>query len=249
MPARYLGASLLHLPDESGNHNKYVVAPFMELQAIKKERNLELPDEQEIFEAYLDKAAFEASSLRTQIRTCKACDLHGAGKKPLPGGGYPLADLFLLKGQAGEFESAEGTAFAGETMEALRKAFDKLDLEASHIYGTNAVKCYRKGRRATENHVKACLSHLRLEIAICEPRIILAMGPIACHALMALGDSLEQIEFRPGSVFGMMPDLQVVVTSDFEKALNDVDSKRRFWKDLQLTKEIVDKRIAREQEN
>ncbi len=207
-----------------------------------------LPDEQEIFEAYLDKAAFESSSLRKRIHGCRACDLHGAGKKPVPGGGYPLADLFLLKGRAGEFEVAGDTAFAGETMEALRKAFDRLELDISHVYGTNAVKCRGKGR-AAENHIEPCRSHLRLEIGICEPRIILAMGPVACYALGGLGDGLEKIEFRPGSVYQMTPDLQVVVTCDFEEALSDESSKRTFWNDLRLTKEIIDKRTGREHRN
>ncbi len=210
---------------------------------------MEFPDEREIFEAYLDKAASEAASLATQIQSCKRCNLHKIGKRPISGAGYPLADLFLLKGQVSESEYSEGVTFAGKIIEALRKAFEKLELEISFVYGTNAVKCYGKGKELEKSELKVCLSYLKEEIAICEPRVILAMGSIACYVLKMLGDSLEEIEYKPGGIFKLRPDLQVVVTCDLEKALSDENLKRRFWKDLQLAKALIDKEIAKEQEN
>lgn len=210
---------------------------------------MELSDEREIFEAYLDKAASEASSLATQVQSCKRCRLHEIGKRPLPGTGYPLADLFLLKDQVSESEYSEGAAFSGRIIEVLRKAFEKLELEISFVYGTNAVKCYAKDEKISANEVKVCLPYLKDEIAICEPRVILAMGPIACCALKIMGKSLEKIEYKPGGIFKLRPDLQVIATCELEKALSDEDLKRRFWKDLQLAKALIDKEIAKEREN
>ncbi len=210
---------------------------------------MELPDERETFEAYLEKAVSEASLLAKQVQRCRRCNLHKMGKQPLSGAGYPLADFFLLKAQVSDSELEQGVAFAGTIAEVLRKAFEKLDLDISFVYATNAMKCCEETQKVSKNQVKACLPYLETEIEICQPRVILAMGPIPCLALQMLGHSLEEIEYKPGSIFKLRPDLQIVITYDFEKALSEENLKRRFWKDLQLAKGLIDKELAKEQNN
>ncbi len=209
---------------------------------------MELPSESELFEAYLGKAAYEMSSLGTRIRQCQRCVL-SKEQEPLAGAGYPLADLFLLKAQVASSECQRGVAFTGPAVEALGKAFQKLDADISQVYGTNALKCKAQEGKAGEEELKACAPYLRAEVEICQPRVILVMGPVALFALQEAYRNLGEIGYQAGTVIRLRPNLQLVLTSDLDASLMEEESKRkrRFWKDLQCAKSIVDKELAREE--
>lgn len=209
---------------------------------------MELPREQQIFEAYLDKAASEVTSLAQRIQGCDRCDRGQHGGRPLIGAGYPLADFFLLKGQASEGEHGAQIAFSGAVAEVLGRSLKRLGSDISFVFGTNAVKCYKERSTLNENEIKACSAYLRAEIEVCQPKVILAMGPVSCRALKLMGGKLEEIEYHPGAVFKLRPDLQVVVTCEAEEALKDEEKKREFWAHLQMAKTLLDKEIAKEQE-
>jgi len=215
-----------------------------------RERNdsVELLNEEEIFDAYLDKAISEANSLATQIEECSGCEL-SKNSKPLPGAGYPLADFFLLKAQVSQLEHEAGVAFAGASVEVLKKAFERLNVDISHVYGANVIKCYRETGESDKNIIKACLRYLNVEIEICQPRVILAMGLVPCLALKMMGISQKGIDYQPGSIVALRPDLQLVITCDLEQALEEESIKRRFWKDLQRAKGIIDKELVKEQDS
>jgi len=75
------------------------------------------------------------------------------------------------------------------------------------------------------------------------------MGPVPCLALKMMGISQEGIDYQPGSMVALRPDLQLVITCDLEQALGEENMKRRFWKDLQRAKGIIDKELAKEQDS
>lgn len=207
---------------------------------------MELPDEDEIFEAYLNKAVSEIGLLNERVRECHKCKLCKNGK-PFTGAGYPLADFFLLKARVSEIEHEQGVAFAGVGADILTKAFEKLDMDMAHVYGTNVIKCYSQSSEIKTNEIGACLPYLRAEIEICQPRVILAMGTIPFLALKTVNRSLEEVEYQPGKVAKLRPDLHLLITCDLDAILSEESSKRRFWKDLQLSKSIIDKELVREE--
>jgi len=217
-------------------------------QSDKELLYLVLPNEAEIFEACLDKAVSETRLLADQVESCQKCGFRINGKKPITGAGYPLADLFLLKECASQGEQKEGIAFAGPMIDVLRKAFEKLDFSISSVYGTNVIKCQKESVRIERRDIEVCSNYLRTEIEICQPRVIVAMGLASCHALGVFEQGLEQIDYKPGSIFKLRPDLHVVVTCNLEMAMDDDNSKHRFWKDLQTAKALLDKEIIRERE-
>ena len=207
---------------------------------------MELPNENELFGAYLNKAVHEIGLLGAGIKKCKKCK-SGRRRGPLGGAGFPLADLFLLKAQVSEPELDQGVAFAGPAAEILYKAFEKFDLNVSHVYGTNALKCRTEGGELGESEIRACAPYLRAEIEICQPRVILAMGPLSLLVLKAADKNLAQAEYGPGQVMKMRPDLQLVLTCDLDASQMEEGSKRRFWQDLQFAKSIMDKESEREE--
>ncbi|MDI6891701.1 MAG: uracil-DNA glycosylase [Actinomycetota bacterium] len=200
------------------------------------------PSPKEIFSKYLDKAIAESLSLAEEVRECKRCDLPGRGDfSPLPGSGYPLADIFLVKDFPNRLESEEGIPFFGEVGEALRRAFVTLELEVATLYGTNSIKCHITDR-VSEQQIDACSEHLKLEIEIAEPRLILAMGSLAVSTLRrAIGQGDGELSFEPGELFRPRPDIQVLVTHDPEAALKKPRLKGELWRDLKRLKELCGK--------
>jgi DNA polymerase len=119
-------------------------------------------------------------------------------------------------------------------------------MDMAHVYGTNTIKCYSQSLQTNTNEVRACFPYLRAEIEICQPRVILAMGTIPFLALKMLNRDLEEVEYQPGKVMKLRPDLHLLITCDLDAILSEESSKRRFWKDLQVAKSIIDKERARE---
>jgi uracil-DNA glycosylase family 4 len=208
---------------------------------------LELPDENELFEVYLNKAVYEMGLLGARIRECKKCKL-GQKNEPLTGAGYPLADLFLLKARVSEPELEQGVAFAGPAVEVLGKAFEKMGADISQIYGTNALKCRKDQKEMGQNEIRGCAPYLKAEIEICQPRVIIVMGPVPLLALKTAYKELSQTEYDPGSVVKLRPDLQLVLTCDVDAPLMGEESKKRFWKDLQIAQNIINKESAKEED-
>lgn len=209
---------------------------------------MELSTEAEIFEASLDKAVSETKLLAEQIKDCQECSLNRNRKKPVIGSGCPMADVFLLKECVNQQEQEEGIAFAGPMIDVLRKAFEKLDFPLSSVYGTNVIKCQKESEKIEKREIEACSNYLGTEIEICQPRVIVAMGHVSCYALGIFEQGLEEIDYKPGSIFRLRPDLHVVVTCNLEKEMDDDNSKHRFWKDLQVAKALIDKEILKERD-
>ncbi|MDP3012941.1 MAG: hypothetical protein Q8M92_01775, partial [Candidatus Subteraquimicrobiales bacterium] len=90
---------------------------------------------------YLDKATAEMRNLNEEIKDCFACHLRSPSVEPLCGAGYPLADIFLLKSFPDEEEKDKKVAFAGRIGEVFYKAFERLNIDVSTVYGTNVLKC------------------------------------------------------------------------------------------------------------
>ena len=68
------------------------------------------------------------------------------------------------------------------------------------------------------------------EIAIVNPRIVVAMGPEALGALndleLPLSESLEELE---GSIQRLTPTIDALYVPDIDSSLDEESAKRRFW--------------------
>lgn len=196
--------------------------------------------ESEIFLKILEKAIGEINCLAERIRSCVRCSFRKACEQPLPGAGYPLADIMFVKGAPTKLEDSEGMAFFGNVGEALYKAFGRLNMDITDVYGTNAVKCFLPDVQSVSiEHIEACKEYLKTEIEILGPKVIVVMGPLAFAFLKTI--SLEEYKdsFSPGKVFKLRPDMQVLLTHDPEQALKNPQAKREFWQDLKKLRQIL----------
>jgi uracil-DNA glycosylase family 4 len=147
---------------------------------------------------------------------------------PVIGSGHPMADIFLLKYQARPSELHEGVAFFGRAGTALMKSCQRLKIDPLQLYGTNVVKC----GEVREAHPEAkCLDHLRRELAIVNPKLIVAMGEETVAALNTAAVPLaRELEFKPGEIVDFTPGTEVLVTPDIDVSLDEQRLKAGFWR-------------------
>jgi uracil-DNA glycosylase family 4 len=179
----------------------------------------------EIYDKYLTRAISEINELTGEILRCGKC--RHARAMPVIGSGHPMADIFLLKYQARPSELHEGVAFFGRAGTALMKSCQRLKIDPLQLYGTNVIKCgdVREGRPEGK-----CLEHLRRELAIVEPRMIVVMGEETVQALNAAEIPLARpLEYVPGEIVEFTPAVEVLVTPDIDASLDEQRLKSAFW--------------------
>ena len=148
---------------------------------------------------------------------------------PVIGSGHPLADIILLKYKAQPSEAHEGVAFFGRAGTAVMKSCQRLGIDPLQLYGTNVIKCV--GVREDAKVEARCLDYLRREIAIVEPKIVVAMGEHVVGALNALGLPLAQpLEYKAGEIVELTPATEVLMTPDIDASLDEQRLKASFWK-------------------
>ncbi len=181
----------------------------------------------EIYQRYLDRAIREINALGDDIGSCSRVD-HPA-LAPVLGSGHPLADIFLLKFRAQPSEIQEGVAFFGRAGDAVLKSLGRLGIDARLIYGTNCVKCSDGDPDAA---AAACPAWLARELAITEPKIVVAMGDEVVATLneMRVPLSRRLDPDRVAVIQQFTPSTEAIVVPDIDGALNDEESKRHFWR-------------------
>jgi uracil-DNA glycosylase len=180
----------------------------------------------EIYDKYLTRAINESNELTGEILRCAKC--RHARTLPVIGSGHPMADIFLLKYQARPSELHEGVAFFGRAGAALMKSCQRLKIDPLQLYGSNVVKCGDVREAKAEGK---CLEHLRRELAIVNPKIIVAMGEETVAALNTAAIPLaREIAYRPGEILEFTPGIEVLVTPDIDASLDEQRLKAAFWR-------------------
>jgi len=179
----------------------------------------------EIREKYLERAIRELNSLTREVQGCSDCPR--GNLMPVLGSGHPQADIMLLKYSAQPSEVEEGVAFYGRSGTALMKSLKRLGIDPLAVYGTLCVKCPVADSSLAD---WACVSRVLDEIAIVQPRVIVAMGH---DALAALGEMhvplARELEPEAGRIQRLTPTIEVIYTPNIDDSLDEQDAKREFW--------------------
>ena len=180
----------------------------------------------EIYEKYLTRAISDINELTAEVLRCRTCS--GVRTMPVIGSGHPLADIMLLKYMARPSECHEGVAFFGRSGMAVMKSCQRLGIDPLQLYGTNVVKC---GSVEAASAEAICTDHLRTEIAVVEPKIIVAMGEEVCAALDGLALPLAApLRYAPGEIVEFTPSIEVLFTPDIDYSLDEQRLKAAFWR-------------------
>ena len=124
-------------------------------------------------------------ALKASCESCQACPLHTTKTNCVFGVGNPNAKLMFVGEAPGEQEDLIGTPFVGRAGQLLDKFLFAVDLSREDVYIANILKCRPPHNRdplpAEED---ACIGHLRDQVRLISPRIIVCLGRISASRLI-----------------------------------------------------------------
>lgn len=165
--------------------------------------------------------------------SCNACALGGGCTQKVPGQGDQQAPLMLIGEGPGEQEDKQGLAFVGPAGQLLTKMLSAIDLPRERVYICNIVKCRPPhNRQPLPEEMEACLPHLRAQVALVRPRVILLLGATAVRAVLG-----EQYRItRCHGQFFERKNCDIIATYHPSALLRDESKKRDAWHDLKLVR-------------
>lgn len=188
-------------------------------------------------------------ALAGTIGACTACGLCTGRKAPVfqPEAGARQADWLVVGEPPDEQEERAGSAFAGQSGQLMDNMLRALGLARNGSGGTgarlsNVVKCRTVPvRNPQPDELARCAVYLRREIALVQPKVILAMGRFA--ALSLLGESAPELAALPfGKLRGkvhLYHGVPLVVTYHPGRLLRAQEDKAGAWADLCLAQSVV----------
>jgi uracil-DNA glycosylase len=140
--------------------------------------------------------------LREAAAGCRGCELYKDANQTVFGEGKKSSRMMLVGETPGDVEDREGHVFVGPAGHELVRALEKLGIERSDVYLTNAVKHFRfeeRGKRRihqtpTARQITACRPWVRAELRVVKPEALVVMGAVAAKTL--LGNAFRVTEQR-----------------------------------------------------
>ena len=116
------------------------------------------------------------------------------------------------------------------------------DAPARKVYIANALKCRPPANRnPSPQELATCQPFLQRQVALVQPRVILAMGRFAVQSLLGTDDPIGRLRGRLHSWHGV----PLVVTYHPSYLLRSLGEKAKAWEDLCLAADTVQQAEAR----
>lgn len=170
--------------------------------------------------------------IHAEVARCTACGLHESRTRTVPGVGAAQTDWLIVGEAPGAEEDRRGEPFIGRAGKLLDAMLFSLGLDRRTLYITNIVKCRPPDNRdPAVDEAEACAGYLHRQIAVLQPKIMLAVGRVAAQRLLGVDTPVGRLR---GQVHRHSSGVPVVVTYHPAYLLRAPLEKRKAWADLQL---------------
>ncbi|SEQ11254.1 DNA polymerase [Devosia sp. YR412] len=188
---------------------------------------------------------------RTAVQDCRRCRLCEHATQAVFGEGPEHADVMFVGEQPGDQEDLAGKPFIGPAGQVLNKAVEKVGIDRSRVYVTNAVKHFKfepRGKRRIHQspdggEVQACKFWLNLEQDLVRPKVIVALGATAATSLLGKTATISKLR---GAPIALSNGTTLFVTNhpSYLLRIPDAEGKAReqakFEADLILVRDAID---------
>lgn len=178
--------------------------------------------------------------LQARVESCRLCDLHKARTRTVFGVGNQQAELLIIGEAPGANEDRQGEPFVGRAGRLLNAMLAAIGLARDDVYIANILKSRPPNNRdPTPEEVAICTPYLQRQIALIKPKLILALGRIAAHHLLATDLPMGQLrgqEFSYGA-----SHTPLLVTYHPAYLLRSPREKRKAWEDFQRVTKLLNK--------
>lgn len=176
-------------------------------------------------------------ALEEDIRACRACPLCERRRQAVPGVGDRSARWMLVGEGPGAEEDQRGEPFVGQAGRLLDSMLATIGLaRGEDVYIANAVKCRPPHNRTPErSEIAACLPYLERQIALVQPRLLVALGRPAAQALLQRELAITSARGKRFEHNGVA----VVVTYHPAYLLRNPQDKAKAWEDLCFARRLM----------
>jgi DNA polymerase len=171
------------------------------------------------------------------VADCTACKLCSGRRQTVFGVGHERAHWMIVGEAPGEQEDRQGEPFVGKSGQLLDNMLRAIGLTRTEadaprqVYIANTLKCRPPGNRNPEpEELAQCEPFLIRQIALVQPRIILAMGRYAVQSLLRSDEPIGRLRGRVHRYQGV----PLIVTYHPAYLLRNLDDKAKAWDDLCL---------------
>jgi DNA polymerase len=173
--------------------------------------------------------------IRKELGDCTRCLLAKGRTNIVFGDGDPFARVMFVGEGPGEDEDAQGVPFVGKAGRLLTDIIEKgMKIKRSEVYIANIVKCRPPGNRDPEPLEKdQCFPFLEKQIEAIRPRVIVALGKVAAHALLGTEETISRLRGNWREYKG----IPVMPTFHPSYLLRNERAKREVWEDIKQVME------------
>jgi uracil-DNA glycosylase family 4 len=177
-------------------------------------------------------------TLALTVSQCQRCELHKTRTQTVFGVGNRQADLLIIGEAPGADEDRQGEPFVGRAGQLLNEMLKAIGLQRQQVYIANILKCRPPNNRDPKPEEAAeCSQYLLRQIALIQPKVILALGRIAAQRLLktdtALGRMRGKLHQHPET------GVPLIVTYHPAYLLRTPSDKRKAWEDLLFLRKTI----------
>ena len=192
-------------------------------------------------------AQLDWPALQAAVADCRACGLCEGRRQTVFGTGHRQAHCMVVGEAPGEQEDLAGEPFVGPSGQLLDRMLAALGLTradaepARQVYIANTLKCRPPlNRNPLAGELATCQPFLERQVALVQPRVIVAMGRFAVQSLLGSDQAIGKLRGRLHQWHGV----PLVVTYHPAYLLRQPADKARAWDDLCLAASCLDEPAA-----
>lgn len=186
----------------------------------------------------------DLSALNDDAQSCVKCGLHEGRNTVVFGVGNPNADLMFVGEAPGADEDKQGEPFVGRAGKLLTDIIKAMNFTREDIYIANVLKCRPPGNRnPASDEVETCSPYLLRQIALIQPKIIVALGSFAAQMLLDTKTGITALrgQFHEFALTQQDENAPVIMpTYHPAYLLRNPNAKREVWKDMQQVMALLD---------
>jgi len=195
------------------------------------------------------RASWEA--LLKDARNCTRCDLYKHATQTVFGEGPLDARIMFVGEQPGDQEDLAGRPFVGPAGALFDAALEKVGIDRSAVYVTNAVKHFKfvlRGKRRIHNkpdagEITACRWWIEHERELIRPPVTVALGATAARSLIGKVVTIGKVRGEPLALDDVSECWVTAHPSSILRAPDEEarrEGKRLFLRDLKRIKARVE---------
>ena len=179
----------------------------------------------------------ELEALRSDVLTCRHCDLHKTRQKVVFGNGSPKAELMFIGEAPGQDEDIQGLPFVGRAGQLLTKIIEAMGMKREDVYIANILKCRPPNNRAPlPTEIVACQDNVKRQVELIKPKVICTLGKFASQTLLRTETTISSLRGN----FYEYNGIKVMPTYHPAYLLRNPAEKKYVWGDMKkILKELA----------